>query len=336
MTTLMTIRIPNGIVESQADVAYVVGKDGRIFCLSLDTGEVLASTDFASKPLAVFKGILIGWSYPPDQPNQIRFFSATRQGSKLLPQWEQVLQLPGWVELRSPEPDDFILSAEVRKGRVTIMWEAHARYRGGAPPPVEVAEGAVHNEHHTLEFDLKSGSMIGKERVEPAPRPERIVPKVKPNTQIVPYRKGTSWDTQTLRAGAVNASLIKTADKPGIILLHKADSGAEAEIRLTDSTEAVAAVTLDGRLILIHEPGKTGPSWQVFSIETGTRVAILGFDPGAEGISVINDRILYVVREDAKGMRRRTLECRIFHTGELMWSFVLDEEALKAPPPPPR
>lgn len=336
MTTPSTIRIPRGIVDAQTDVAYVVGKERRIFCLLPDTGEVLASTDFASIPVAVDTGMLIGWSYAPNRPNEIRLFSAARQGSVLLPRWEQTLQLPEWVDVSSPEPDSFMLEAEVREGRITITWEAHARYRGGAPPPVEVERAAMRDERHTLEFDRKTGAITGKERVEPAPHPERIAPKLKPNAQIVPYRSGTSWDTQPWRAGAVNACLIRTADEPGIVLLHKDDVGADAEIRLTDNPHAVAAVTLDGGLIFIHEPGETESAWQVFSTETGTRVASLGFDPGAEGVSVFKDRVLYVVREDAKGMRRRTLRCRNFRNGKPMWSFVLDEEAVRAPPPPPR
>jgi hypothetical protein len=42
------------------------------------------------------------------------------------------------------------------------------------------------------------------------------------------------------------------------------------------------------------------------------------------------------VRDDIQGMRRRTLECRVFPSGKPLWSFVLDEEVVKAPPPLPR
>lgn len=336
MTTPSTIRIPRGIVDPSADVAYVVGRKGCIFCLSLSTGEVLASTDFASIPVAIDTGMLIGWWYASHRLTEIHLFSAPRQGSAIRPRWEQAVGLPEWVDISSPEPDSFKLKAKVREERIIVTWEAHARYRGGAAPPVEVEKAAMRDARHILEFDRKDGTITAQERIDSTPPPEPTLPKLKPNKKIVPYRSGASWDTQSWRAGRVNACLISTTDASGIVLLHQDDRGAEAEIRLTGDPKAVAAVTLDGSHIFIHEPAGTGSAWQVFSTETGTRVASLGYDPGSEGISVFKERVLYEAREEAKGMRRRTLRCRNLLTGEPMWTFVLDEEAVKPPPPLPR
>lgn len=330
------VRIPHGIVDTHADVAYVVGKEGRTFCLSLGTGEVLASTDHASIPLATDKGMLIGWSYTPHRPNEIHLFSAARQGRVLLPRWEQALQFPEWVDLRSPEPENFMLDAEIREGRVILTWEAHARYRGGAAPSVEVEKAAIRDERQTIEFDGKDGAITGKHRDEPVPPLKRITPRLKPNTKIVSYRSGTTWETQRWRAGAVNACLIRTADEPGIVLLHQDASGTETQIRLTGNPQSVAAVTLDGRFIFIHESEGAESAWEMFSAETGARTASLGFDPGTGGVSVVKNSVLYEVGEAVKGMRRRTLRCRNLLTGKQMWSFVLDEEAVRAAPPPPQ
>jgi outer membrane protein assembly factor BamB len=336
MTTPLSIRIPRGIVDTRAEVAYVAGRDGRIVCLSLETGDVLASTDRASLPLAVDKGMLIGWSYGSHRPNVIHLFSAARQGRVIPVQWEQTLELPEWVDPRSPEPESFMLAADIREDRVIITWEAHARYRGGAAPPVEVEKAALYDERQIIELDGKDGTYVGKPRVEPLPPTEPATPPPKPGTTVVSYRSGTTWETQRWRAGAVDACLIAKPSEPGIVLLIEAGLGAEAQIRLTGNPNAVAAVTLDGSLIFIHDPDQTERVWQVFSAETGARIPSLGFDPGSEGVSVVNDSIFYVVREVVKGKRRRTLRCRNVPTGKPVWSFLLDEEAVKPAPPPPR
>ena len=336
MSASSTPRIPCGIVDSESKIAYVKGKDGRIAGIALETGKRLAHTDFAAKPLAYSEGRIICWSHLPHRPNEVRLHAVVRQGRDLIPQWEQTLTLPEWVEVNSSEPGSFQLEVAVDEKHVTAAWEAHSRYRGGAPPPIDVEQAALHAERHTLHLDLKDGALIGKARVEPVSPPERIPPKLRPNRQIVPYRAGTSWETQSWRSGAVRACLIKAVDRPGIVLLHEDAMGAEAEVHLTDDPHAAAAITLDGGLIFIHEPGETPPVCQVFATETGKRLASLDFDPGTEGIAVIGERILYVVREDMPGRRRRKLECRAFPSGKPLWSFVLDEETVKAPPPLPR
>lgn len=336
MTTPSTIRIPRGIVDAQSNLAYVVGKEGRIFCLSLDTGEVLASTDNALVPVVINAGILIGWSYTPHRPNEIQLSSVVRKGRVLRLQWEQTLPLPEWVDISSPEPDSFMLEAEFRQDHVIITWEAHVRYRGGAAPSVEVEKAAKHDERQTLELDGKNGEITGKQCVKPAPRLERVTPQLEPKTKIVPYRSGTTRDTHTWRVGAINACLIRTADEQGIVLLHQDGVGSKKEIRLTSNSKAVATVTLDGSLIFIHDPDETESTWQVFFTETGKQLADFGFDPGTEGVSVVKDCVLYVVSEDVKGENRRTLRCWNVSTGKPMWSFVLNEEAVRVAPPPPQ
>jgi hypothetical protein len=329
-------RIPSGIADSESKIAYVQGKDGHIFGLALETGELVASTDFAALPLAYSEGQIICWSHLPHRPNQVRLHAVVRQGRELIPQWEQTLALPEWVDVNSPEPDGFKLEVAVDEKRVTAAWEAHARYRGGAPPPIDVEQAALRAERRTLHLDTKSGALLGKELVDPVPPPEHMPPPPKPNKQIVPYRIGTSWATQPWRSGAARACLIKAMDRPGIVLLREDALGAETEVRLADHPETAATVTLDGGMIFIQDPGETGPVWQVFATETGKRLASLDFDPGTDGIAVIDAHILYVRREDIQGMRRRTLECRAFPSGKPLWSFVLDEEIVKAPPPLPR
>lgn len=330
-----TLTIPSGIADPERDIAYVVGPQGLIHCLDLGTGEIQARTDFPGTPLAIDRGTLIGWRPMPGQPNAVRLFAAVRKGDVLHPKWQETLQLPDWVKVDSLEPNGFTLDATIRSGLIVVTWEAHSRYRGGAPPPPKVEEAETHDERRTVRLDPETGAIVGQERTELELSPDRALPEVPPTRRIVPYRSGTSWVTRSWRVGSADAFLVRTAEEPGIVLVrHDSASAADlGEIRLTNAPVAEAAVTPDGRLVFIREAGGDGPAWHVFSAETGERITSLPFDPGTEEVAVVNDRVLYLVVEDRGMTRRRSLRCRNLHTAELMWSHRLAEETRKAPPP---
>jgi hypothetical protein len=330
------LRIPHGIADPEGNVAYVVGPEGLIHCLELGSGEILARTDFPASPLTIDRGTLIGWRPAPGQPNAVRLFAAVRQGNVLRMKWEKTLYLPDWVEVDSLEANRFTLEATIESKLVVVTWEAHSRYRGGAPPPPQVEEAATHEERRTVRLDPETGAAVGQERTEPAlSLEEQVLPEVPPTMRIVPYRSGTSWVTQSWRVGSADAFLARTVKEPGIVLVRHDPAGAAgpSEIRLTNDPAAEAAVTPDGRMVFIHEPGGDAPAWHVFSAETGDRITRLPFDPGTEGVAVVNDQVLYLVVKDRGGTRRRSLRSRNLQTGEAMWSFLLSEETLRAPPP---
>lgn len=331
------LQIPHGLADPEPDVAYVVGPQGFIHCLDLGSGDILARTDFPGSPLTIDRGVLIGWRPAPDQPNAVRLFATVRQGDVLRPKWEEALHLPGWVEIGSPEPNRFTLEADIRDRLVVVTWEAHSRYRGGAPPPPQVEEAETHDERRTVRLDLETGAVVGQERAELTPSPEQALPDVPPTRRIVPYRSGTSWDTRSWRVGSADAFLVRTTEQPGIVLVRGASGGSAGpgEIRLTSDPAAEAAVTPDGRLVFIHESGGDALAWHVFSAETGERIARLPFDSGTEGVAVVNDWVLYLVIEDLGTTRRESLRCRNLHTAEAMWSYLLSEKTRKAPPPLP-
>jgi hypothetical protein len=329
------LRIPRGIADPGGNVAYVVGPEGRIHCLELETGDILARTDFPASPLTIDGDTLIGWRPLPDQPHSVRVFAAVRQGNVLRPQWEQALELADWVEVRSVEPDRFALEAMIEGKRVVATWEARSGYRGGAPPPPHVEEAATHEARRTVQLDLQTGAIEAHERTESALRPEeKAPPELPPTMRIVPYRSVGTWATHAWRVGSAEAFLARTAEEPGIALVRRDMAGTtgRSEIPLSGDAAAEAAVTPDGRMVFILEPGGDAPAWQVFSAETGDRIARVPFDPGTEGVAVVNDQVLYLVVEDRGGARHWSLRSRNLQTGEAMWSFLLGEETLKAPP----
>lgn len=337
MVNSSTLQIPCGLADPEREVAYVVGSEGLIHCLDLGSGAVQARTNFAGSPLTIDSGTLIAWTPTHHGPNTIRLLAAVRQGDLLSPKWEQAVQLPQWVEIGSPEPGGFKLEAEIRRPLVVVTWEAHSRYRGGAPPPAQVEEEEKHDERRTIRFDLETGASIGEESAEPASSPEPGLPELPPDKRIVPYRSGASWLTRPWRVGSADVFLARATEEPGIVLIRRysCGEGGLREIRLTTDPAAAAAVTPDGRFIFIRETGGDPSAWHVFSADSGERVTTLPFDAGTEAVAVVKDWVLYLVVETIGTTLRQSLRCRHLHEGEEMWSHLLSEEARKLPSPPP-
>lgn len=329
-------QIPYGIAELQAGLLYVEGTDRRLECLDLASGEVLARTEFPAKALAVSEAHIIGWSPGIPQPNTLMVFKAQRRGDTLSPIWQRTIELPMWVDTRSPEPGGFALIADVGH-EVVITWEAHSRYSGGAPPPAQVEIAYAHDDSRLVRIDPESGEVIGEEPVELTKGHEEESGLALP---LVPYRWGSLWVNRPWSIGQREALLLRPSNSLGILLRHRNPSGTApgTDILLTTDATTEPAVTLDGSLILAHERDLAPSEWKVFSAATGERIGSLPYETGTEGAAPIGDRILYVVAEAQQEppVHRRLLRCRDLASQALVWSHVLSETPIRrAPPLPP-
>ena len=329
-------QIPFGLADTRENLAYVVGEQGLINCLDIDSGKVLARTEFPGEPLAIEGGKLVGWGPVPDRPDTIQVFAAVRRGNVLSPIWEYMLDLPSWVDVRSTEPNRFTLEAEIERTELVITWEAHSRYEGGAPPPPEVEKAHTRDERRIIRLGLESGESTSEKEVELDPSLPQAIAELPLNKRIVPYRLGATWVTHPWRQGSSEALLVSGEDAPGIVLVRHNQEGTASpfEVRLTDHAEAEAAVTPDGNFVLIREASEGVSAWRVFSTVTGEQIASLPFELGTEGVAIVKDKVLYTIIEDDGRTIRRSLRCRTLDDAEVKWSLLLSEEARKAPRPP--
>ena len=217
------VNIPHGIADPEGNVAYVVGPEGLLHCLELGTGEILARTGFSASPLTIDRGTLIGWRPATGQPNTVRLFAAVRQGNVLRLKWEETLELPDWVEVDSLEPNRFTLEATIEGKQVVVTWEAHSRYRGGAPPPRQVEEAATHDEHRTLRLDPETGAAVGQEQAEPAlSLEEQVLPELPPTMRIaLPVTRGlTCRPLSAIRPATVSTTKWYWSGSMGWAAMH--------------------------------------------------------------------------------------------------------------------
>lgn len=338
MAETSAIQIPHGLSDPEGKFAFVSGPQGFIYRLDLGSGERLAHTDFPGRPLALYGDKLIGWAPAPGSGNSIRLFAVTTMGRDLVLAWDQILTLPAWVEVISPEHEAFTLAAELPNEELLINWKARTRYSGGAPPPPGVETAETRAASAVLSIDPNDGSVLKETRKDFTPGSGQTVPELQESWRIVPYLLNETWVTQPWLVNSQEAFLMSIAGEPGIILVRR-DPGSTDKPDLTQLSESPAAevaVTPDGEFVFVHENRNASPKWLIYSVKTGNQLAILPFDHGTLGVSLVSDRVLYLVVQELGPTRRKSLCSRDIHTGDLMWSFTLGEETVSmAPPPPP-
>lgn len=335
MTEHSPVQVPRGLADPGGQTLYLMDLEDLIHLVDPDTGSLLARTTFPARPLTLVDDLLIAWA-PGSSTGTLRLVAVQQQGGELRSSWETPLELPGWVQIQSPESEQFTIHARVQDGQITVTWEARSGYSGGAPPPPEVAEAQTRSERRTLLLDPEAGTVLEEGRPGPAPTSETTLPELPPGEFIVPYRRDGEWATHAWRVDSLEAHLIREAGAPGILLVHRGGdlSTAGERHRLSSDPGAEAMVTPDGRWIFVHEPGAPDPSWAVFSAETARPVTRLPFEPGTAEVAVLDGRVLYLVVEERGGGRRHYFtRCRRLDSGEVKWSYSLGEETLRAPPP---
>lgn len=337
MKPLPVSKIPFGVADSRGRLGFVKGPQGLIYALDLQNGEEQARSIFPAIPLTIYDDSLIGWRPDLDVANAVGLFAAEILEETLRLSWEQNLDLPSWVRVSTTELDFFRLLANIKGKELIISWEAHSRYPGGAPPPLEVEAAEVRDARGVVYVDPASGNVLRVERHDQIPESEPALPALPANRYFVPYLQNEAWETQPWLIQEQDAYLTRTAGKPGFQLIRREIDRDEnqIEIHLTNDPNAFAAVTPDGSFIFIHEPERGSSSWQVYLVKTGEIVAKLPYEPGTQSVSVLGEQVLYSVTQDLGTTQIRTLRCRNLHSGKLIWSFKIDEDFSKSPPPPP-
>ncbi|MCB0106635.1 MAG: hypothetical protein KDE53_12020, partial [Caldilineaceae bacterium] len=330
MSEQSVLKIPHGIALPGEDRLYVTGMDEALHCLQLHRGNLLARADLAAVPLTAQHDTVIAWHSIYNQSNTLQLIALQMQEGGIHLIWEQTLALPAWVVVTTEETDGFLVEATIQNGELLVTWEAHGRYRGGAPPPAQVEAAATQVARHVVHLDLQRGTVRSEQAVPLPARETATVPPVTSPQRVVPYRRDATWETQPWAVDASQAHLVTTADGTGIVLVHTERSGtAKAadtngtkivrEITLTDDAAATATVTPDGRYLFVHTPTDADLPWRLFAAASGELLARFPFEEGTTEVAVVDQLILYLVVEEVGTAAQETLCCRALTTGERRW-----------------
>jgi hypothetical protein len=282
---------PLGVTDPAATTAFVAEPAGNVVALDLESGKVRWRQDEVGFPLLTTADQLITW-----QPDSTGGYSArvllldTQNAGKLVTA-SQPIDLPNGADPLPAPYGNLRIEAEQVGNALLVQWTITLRYRGGAPPPPHILEAASGEIHKAFRIDPAIGA------VTPVPTPPASEGSYPASA---PYNQKGTWRTEAWIFDGRTAWLeSRQVDGQTTLVLHtQLLTGQQDEIvvELAAGKEIPPpTVTLDGRFVLVgdaHSTPDSGP-FRMYDCATGSVVATITLDQGAQMIRVIGRRIYY-------------------------------------------
>jgi hypothetical protein len=337
--------LPRGVAEPGGRTGYVTNAAAGIDAIDLLTGELLWSTEVASRPLLVFGDRLAAQRSVKGKTNvlEIVVLDVTQQGKLVL--ISNPVVFPDWVSITSVSEESFACKAFLDHRHLILDWHAHARYQGGAAPPPRILEQATKDAAGTARINLETG------QVEMLPHTGHAAAQLPDGLQYVtsrPYLAGSAWQTNPWVAGKKLCALVSAESEGREALYLKtwdvSTGEAHEPILLVTGNALVPYVTPDGRYLFIHhelpsvpQPAET-EAWWVFSVETGQRLAQLDYEPGTQEACVLGARVYYLIEgppapvTSGGSILPYILKARELTSGQVLWERPLQARRVSKPP----
>ncbi len=327
--------LPRGVADVENGVGWIANLSGGIDGISLRDGTRVTSTDLATYPLGVTDYGLLAAAFTLEAPNVMRI--VLFDTSFPLPSVSETIpiEFPSWVSLPNATPDDFRYSVRFGDTGVLLEWQAHGRYRGGAPPSKQVVEKHREDARGAVEIDLRSGSVTNRPSAALVASDdlERAM-----ELGCAPYRVGGRWSTQPWRVHGSIARLVAESSDQGEIMwlaLSGATPNGERRVELLRGGSLSAMRSSDGLYVFVHDETPdpaAGSAWQVFSAGHGQAVANLDYEVGTEAVDVVGDRVYYLVQGKGAESGTITLKARNLASNRLIWEYELGATQKMVPP----
>lgn len=325
------VYLPRGVSDPIGQVGYISNGVNGIDAINLLNGELLWSTDIAYKPLIVFGETLAALRDANGGNNvlQVVFLDLSQRGALALT--SEPVVLPDWVSIHE-DNGSLDLKAHLDRDDLVLSWECHTRYTGGAPPPTYIQAQEQKCARGQVRINLKSSEAKTSHSVEgnPIPLEEPLPDQIDDSvTKVWAIDDEVISLLSRLSDGKV-AYYIKARDR---LSEHSYD-----EIKLADGEALVASVTPDGYYVFIHQevppkaPSSDGLSWSVFSAKTGSLVAELTYERGAQQPCLVGGVVYYLVEKRSGSVVKYILKARELATNRIVWERVLQESQYAKPP----
>jgi hypothetical protein len=333
---------PGGVADPSGTTGYISVLSGGIEAIELTTGRSRWHSGAATRALMVLGQQLPAVSSSTGRRNvlEVVLLDRARQGRVL--RVSDPVVFPDWVDTTTSNEELFTYQVCGRDSVLLIEWEAHARYRGGAPPPSQVLQEATKDAVGTARVDLRSG------RVTMLPRtlPQGLaIPPALQQAMVFPYKKGTAWHSEPWLTDTMVAMLTveETAGERTLTLQRwdPATQSPRPRLPLGSATGRTAYVTPDGSYLLLHDlsaGGATG-DLSIFRVTTGELAARWPHETGLQEISILGSHLYSLVEDSTltpagSPRLRLLLKARSLVDGQLRWERLLQERQPSRPPPP--
>lgn len=339
------IFLPRGVAGPEKLIGYIGEPAGGIEAIDLAAGGLHWRTETAAWPAIVIEKWLAVLCFARDLPGalQVVTLDRSKQGQRVVE--SDPLVFPDWVSA-AIIPEEFFSYRVSADRRVLIFeWEAHARYRGGAPPPASVLAQATRDAAGIFRVDIETGEIKSL----PAEKQIEIsLPAVWQQQSLFSYQMGpsSSWHTEPWAVDDKFAAIIGEVleDQQSLRLLTwSAKTGQiEEPAALATGPALVSYVTPDGRYLLVHSEGaesrvEDNRPWWLFSVITGKRLATLNYETGTQDACVIDSNLYYVVEDPASGhsadgdLVRYRMKAVDIISAKPLWERELSEQRTRKP-----
>ena len=332
------IFLPAGVAGWDKRAGYIADAAGGIEALDLLSGEPLWRSEIIGRPLIVTENRLAALRALPETANALQVVVLdTHAHGKLLLESDP-LRFPDWVAAGIVTGESFRYEVGTKRNDFLFEWEAHARYRGGAPPPAHIQAQAAKKATGTARVDLKTGRV----KMLPAEsRHQTEIPSALQQAIIFSYQMGSSdvWQTEPWvvddQLAVVTGEIAEEQQALQLRRWNPTSGTIDTPVPLVKGRALVSYVTPDGCYLLIHSEMQTesshdtGAPWWLFSVVTGKQVAVLSYGPGTREACVLNSHIYYIVDNPSPALRsggelvQSTIKALDMGSGKLLWQRSL-------------
>ena len=319
---------PRGVATPGGEIGCTAHAEG-IFGVDLAMGRLQWQTRVASWPLIILGDKLCAGSVAPEQHNILHVLVLDLSCNAEVTHGGADVVFPTWVDLS--DGDAFQMQTYQADDDVVLDWEAHRRYRGGAPPSEEILRATTQDTCGIARIHLAEGSVdmtIGETISGRAWQGDAE------DINSLPYEMGFQNHTDPwLLDEHLFGLAVKARGRERWLCLrsNKPDLRSMELMRVPTDEDVQPRVTRDGRFVLVRTEGtgeqasQGGPDCQIFRTDTGQRLARVEMEPDARDPCILNTWLYYVTGA--------ALVARDLSHGQQKWAWPLPPVTSRGPPP---
>jgi hypothetical protein len=289
------------VFDPTRGAAYAMDPSHGIDAIDLNSGKLLWSTKNASKPLVLFSDQLIAQADASKGSPELKIVAPDLENGGQLRR-KTVVALPRGITAWSVDegqPTIFVMQVRRQKNLLFVQWSGDRRddFRGDGAPVAP--HGAVRIDLNIGRAEKLSDEEIN--RVEQAVYSSRSWPAAVPheiNSPSVAFPSASEPRSPSL-VGDRMVALERVGQGEAAKTFLRVWSAQNGQLLATTEVELFSVIirdSEDGQFLLVSRPGAPGPEgyvWDIFSLDSGRRVARINREIQAAPFIVLSDKVIY-------------------------------------------
>jgi outer membrane protein assembly factor BamB len=322
--------LPRGVADPVTKVGAVTSFAHTVYGVNLENGKTVWETSLEGVPLAVLGRTVLVLASDRNRKNVGRVTAVdTITGQSILR--SAPLVFPDWAVIEPRDDHYFGQVARFADGLLWVKWLAMTRKPGDMK--------AEHTASGALRIDIKAldVQMLGADKMPPPALPPGVSKEL---AKLAVRNVETAAGAEPRVAVVGNLVTAVDSDKKAVTLKRwdLQSAKALAPVVLVQggrfrATPFPAEGLVVVRPVTAAKAAKKAPVWQVYSLDTGKRIARVTAERDAIRPTILGSRLFYAFqgKVDPGNLNRPNapmawqLRCVDLHTGEMLWTRQLED-----------